>query len=205
MKQILSMVLVLIVLSACGQPPSQPVVQATPPALEVIRPLASVEPFNVDTSTQGQVLNLEQTIDGVSVTLHWAYRDVNRVVVGYTVQSAAGLRPQPDSMRLTSAAGDRFQRQAGNVMIGPSDTLSTPIPSGYGAFLHQFRMQTPRDIEGPVDLRFEVEVAELQGAEAEPQGSIIASSSAGTIVQLQPVSEVSRTGPFTFEFTLPTN
>jgi hypothetical protein len=205
MKHMLLVVLVLIILTGCAPSPAQTTVQPTPPARDVIHQLATDVPFNIDTSTQGHLLNLEQTINGVTVTLHWGYTDGERVVLGYTVQSAAGLRPEPGHMGLRSSAGDRFQPHAGNVVVGPSDILSEPVPAGYGAFLQQFRPQQSGKLATPLQLHFLLQVNERRDpVQGEPQASIIAESSAGTIVHLQPAPPpVSQSGPFTFEFTLP--
>lgn len=193
MQRKLSSIVVCMILAGCAQPPSQTLaptssetvveqqhamvvssstVEAAPPGdMALLQQRASEVPFNLDMRTQGHTLHGERTRNGVTVTLLWGYRDRERVVLAYTVRSAASLRPIPDAT-LTTDTGARFRPREGYAEAGP---LSS-VPPGYGVFLDQFRMTPPHDEPAPLPLRFDVTVIE----EAPPSGE------AGVVDRKQP-------------------
>ena len=161
--------------------------------------------------TQGQVLDLQQTINGITVTVHWIYADAQQVLVGYTVRSADGRRHAPRNIALVSADGQAFPAQGGFGLVGASDLLGVALPPGQSANLPQFGMIQPKDATASNKVRFTLKTEEwllpppklptvwdrfrdFFRQQQEPQD-------AQAVAQPIPIGRT--TGPFMFELPLP--
>jgi len=83
---------------------------------------------HIEQANLGQEINLSQTVDDITVTLHRVYADANRIVVGYTVNGSTDLpdnrsRLIPVRITLTDEQGTVFSVISG---VG----RSTPVGPG---------------------------------------------------------------------------
>lgn len=142
-------------------------------------------------------LNLTQTMGDVTVTLAYAYADVNRISFAYRMSGEApiGTSYEFSGERLTDSAGHEFQSMFGGGGGGGGGGGEAPI-------VHEFTMEQfgsydvsmLDDLPDDLDLRLEVDVDQVVGATLGEGGTP------------QPVeSGPARTpiGPFVFEFTIP--
>ncbi|MBX3059214.1 MAG: DUF4179 domain-containing protein, partial [Anaerolineae bacterium] len=70
---------------------------------------------DVHSSGLGYALNQRQVVNGVAITLDWAYADENRIAVAYTVDPVRGTQYEPFAFTLTDEAGHPFPSTVGLV------------------------------------------------------------------------------------------
>ncbi len=174
---------------------------------------------NFDPATEGQPLDLTQTLGPLTVNLQWAYADADRVMLGYTVQSSDGRRFDPYGV-LVDPTGAISEAQGGYGVTGQSDILQVNLPPGEGSYVETFPACTgeaaipnekgslrcypiPADsINGTLALHFTVQAYEQiipTAAPVTPEASAPISTSA----EAQPATVGEQVGPFTFDFTTP--
>ncbi len=206
--------LVLIFVTGCAsQAAPQLDIQAIPDGIAVIQGLVAVGPAQLDVHTQGQILDLQQTIGGITVSVHWVYADTEKVLVGYTVRSADGHRHEPTNVSLISTHGQPFPLQGGFGLVGTSEILGMTLPPGHSANVSQFAMIEQIDVTTPTPVRFTLETEEWLLPPPKPptlwdqlrdtfrRGQPEPQEDAQVIAQPIPVGR--KTGPFIFEFALP--
>jgi hypothetical protein len=155
-----------------------------------------------------QALDLSQTVDEVTVTLEQAYADANRIVVGLTIKGPIGQRYEARHLTLTDAAGTIFPSTVGYGVSGQSDILQVSLPPGEGAYVLAFDAAIVEGSPEALDLRLVMEVEELVLPSDAPEPSPTSAGSPAEppepmVVALQPMSEGTIVGPFTFDFSVP--
>jgi hypothetical protein len=130
----------------------------------------------------GQDLALSQTVDGVTVTLEWAYADANRIAIGLTVHGSYILGYDLAHIALRDRHGRPFPLSMGMGAKGQSDVLQLELSSGEGAHVLSFDASALRGAPSTLDLGLVVEVARSP----------------------MPLSQ-HVIGPFIFDFSLPLN
>lgn len=143
-----------------------------------------------------QPLDMSQTIENVTITVHWAYADPDYVLLGYTIQSSDGKRFDPDGEHLKDAAGIAFPWQGGYGVSGQSDILQVALPPGEGTFVSIFDNVSALNA---LDVTFTVYTQELVFSSI----PISSTSEAGDDqVHLEPMPAGITIGPFVFEFNI---
>ncbi len=162
--------------------------------------------FEPEVSSQGQPLNLSQTIDSVTVSVEWAYADAGHVRIGYTMRSSDGRRFDPADCRLVDGAGTPMPFTMGYGVTGRSDILDVALPAGEGSYVAVFANEAPGSAPGEtLKLRLEMQAEELilptpsQGQAGSPAAG---PAGAGSVL-LEPLPVGAHLGPFTFEFSIP--
>lgn len=149
-------------------------------------------------------LNIEQTIDGVTVRLDYAYADANRISLAYTSDGDVplGTTYQFTSDRLTDDAGRQFQTMfgggGGGGGGGGSADSNTPVFTSFS--MSQQSSFDASVIEGSPDelhLRFEVSLMKFVA----PTGD--GSTTSEATEQSAPPSPQETIGPFVYEFSIP--
>lgn len=142
-------------------------------------------------------LNVEETIDDVTVTLAYAYADVNRISFAYRMSGEApiGTSYEFTGERLTDSAGHEFQSMFGGGGGGGGGGGEAPI-------IHEFTMEQfgsydvsmLNDLPDNLDLRLEIDVEQVVGATL---------GEGGTPQPVEGAPARTPIGPFVFEFTIP--
>jgi hypothetical protein len=160
---------------------------------------------HADPARLGQPLDLSETINSVTITMQWAYADVDRVLVGYTIHNSDGRRFDPYHETLTDASGITFQWQGGYGVTGQSEILQVTLPPGEGTFIGIFdNIPDLSTAFGVLNVRFTVYAQELNLPSTEAILPTIETTEAGVVVaQVQPMPAGAIIGPFSFEFTIP--
>ena len=214
MKHLVLLVLISSLLSGCtSQAPPQRDAAVVPEGIDIIQRLTELSPNPLNVHATGQILDLEQTINDITVTVHWVYADAEQVLIGYMVRSADGRQHEPRHVTLITSNGQSFPLEGGIGLVGHSDVLGLTLPPGQSANLPQFDMIQQIDTKTPTPVRFTLETEEwllpppkpptlwdqlrdfFQREQQEPQ------EDAQVIAQPIPVGR--KTGPFIFEFVLP--
>lgn len=86
----------------------------------------------VDSIGLGHSLDLDQTVEGVTVALNWAYADENRIAVAYTIEASGGQQYEPTQFTLVDDTGRTFPSTVG--MGADLDGL----PPGVGEYVFSF-------------------------------------------------------------------
>jgi hypothetical protein len=147
-------------------------------------------------------------VDGVTVTLEWAYADANRVVVGFTVVGPDGQRYDSRCVTLTDAAGIIFPGSMGMGVTGQSDILQVSLPPGEGAYVYSFDASAVESAPKKLDMRLMVEAEEFVLFPAGPDplptpDDPPVETPNSMVVEVQPVyQEGAIVGPFTFDFSV---
>lgn len=129
----------LMLMTGCTQPTSS---GTSPPSTALstdsVQRLATAS-VGLDPHTQGHMLqDVTQTINGITVTVHWTYADTERVLVGYTIQGPGDVIYEPRQVLLTTTDGQVFPEQGGSGVVGSDELLGITAPRNFGAFLPQF-------------------------------------------------------------------
>ncbi len=179
--------------------------RATAPAIGRLLRLYEHETMNHDDpASLGQLLNLSQTIDNVTVSVEWAYAGEQRVLVGYTVRSSDGRRFDPRDWTLADEAGVLLESTMVYGVTGESEDLDVALPPGEGSYVGVWNtLRNPQSPAPPetLKLRLELEVEEL--ILPAPAGDPAAGPAGPGSVLLEPLPVGQRLGPFTFEFSIP--
>jgi hypothetical protein len=139
-------------------------------------------------------LELSQTTKGITVTLNWAYADVNRIVIAYTVKHS-GDRCQ-SSLSLTDNHGSDFP----------------PILGGYGYHgdglsgqVLSFDAGSMYSAPERLDLRLKVQVSpfDLPNENPTPTAAIPDSETGAAFAEAQPMRVNPPEATFEFDFTVP--
>jgi hypothetical protein len=143
-----------------------------------------------------QPFDISQTIENVTVTVHWAYADADYVLVGYTIQTSDGKRYDPNGEHLKDAAGVAFPWQGCYGVSGQSDILQVTLPPGEGTFVSIFDNVSSLNT---LDVNFTVYTQELVFSSL----PISSTSEAGVVqAHLEPMPAGKTIGPFIFEFNI---
>jgi hypothetical protein len=183
------------------------VAYATSPAL---RALLTLDPGLQDVEVDARLLDLSQTVNGVTVNLDWAYADANRIAVAYSIdapgRAAEEQRYHATDLVLRHESGAVLPPMFGMGLQGQSDLLGIELPPGQSAMVMSFDTTSlPRNSEIlalQMDLTVETfdPMAELEQLPAE----VVAEDATSESVLLDPLAgERTRIGPFSFHFTVP--
>lgn len=157
----------------------------------------------VEQANLGQEVDLSQTIDGITVTLQRVYADANRIVVGYSVKGPEYLPDNhtlgPARVTLTDAAGIVFPESVGYGVTGQSDILQVSLRPREGVYVSTFDASSVEGEPAALDLHLVMDVeTNVVPTPVPPTPGVYADRG-----PLEPVTPVARTGPFTFDFSLP--
>lgn len=139
-------------------------------------------------------MDLSQTEKGITVTLEWAYADVNRIVIGYTVKHPGDRCNGVFS--LTDRDGSDFPPIIGGYGHG-WEGLSSQVVS--------FNASSVQGIPERLDLRLNLQIStfNLPGETPAPPASTVNAETGVTFAEVEPM----RIGPpeatFEFDFSVP--
>lgn len=142
-------------------------------------------------------LNMEQTIEGVTITLEYAYADSNRISIGYRMSGTApmGTGYQDVGHTLTDSAGNEYQTMFGGGGGGGSGDIPDPQNIPFSGFTTaSFDVPPMDDVPDDLALRLEINVNRVISARLDD-------ASTPQPVEGAPITEPLE--PFVFEFTVP--
>jgi hypothetical protein len=151
--------------------------------------------------------NVAQTINGITVTVHWTYADTERVLVGYTIQGSRDVIYEPRQVLLSTTDGQVFSEQGGSGVVGSDELLGIIAPRNFGTFLPQFD-QLDHQSGLPRSVHLTLQVEERVDAVSPPPSSLLDRLRSffqpprDTRAIAQPAIPGPQTGPFSFEFEL---
>lgn len=145
-----------------------------------------------------QPLNLNQTIDNVTITVEWAYADPDVVLVGYTLRSSDGRRFDSYHEALQEIAGVILPWQGTYGLTGRSDTLQITLPASEGKYVAIFDNTLASRV---LDVQFKVRAREFVSSSPLDDRSAVNTSETEVVLAPVPVGRV--IGPFTFDFEIP--
>lgn len=132
---------------------------------------------NVESKGLGYSLNLNQTIDKVTVILNWVYVDENRITVAYLVHTPDAEEYEPQQFTLTDDVGHNFLSIVG---MGTSNTAEkTEVITSLGEDGYIFSFDAASVPNKPSTLNLQLEMS-------------LTSRSTSQVI-----------GPFTFNFDAP--
>lgn len=110
---------------------------------------------DVHSSGLGYALNQRQVVNGVAITLDWAYADENRIAVAYTVDPVRGIQYEPFAFTLTDEAGHQFPSTVGLVSADGSQ-LSGGVSPGESGYVFSFDTSSITHRPEMLDLHLEM-------------------------------------------------
>lgn len=212
LRHLCMLTLCVVLLGGCVPVPSAPAV--APPAqdqAQLLHQLAQLSVPDMALQVPEHHLDLHQTIDGITVTVHWAAVNEHSVLIGYTMRSEDGQRRVPQRVTLSVADGKPLETTKEIGVIEESPIIDIRLPPGEGIFIREFRRPPGTVDNRPLDLRLIVMMEELSAAQQtlgfpDPR-ELLPQHPAG---QPQPQRGASQprasgviTGPFTFDITIP--
>lgn len=147
------------------------------------------------------VLNLEQTIEGVTVILDYAYADANRLSLSYSMAGEApnGIDYRFSTERIVDSQGREFAAPMfGGGGGGGGGSSDSDVHSYSQSQNASYDLGPMDELPDELQMRVEIGVDRLVYANETPE----APTDEGLSVPM-PVSAIEPIGPFVFEFTLP--
>lgn len=145
----------------------------------IIQNLLTMDPGlnSVESDGLGYSLNLNQTINEVTVVLNWVYADESRVTVGYSIHTDDGEDYEPQQFILTDAEGHSFSSIVGIGTTSTSEETGVTASSGESGYIFSFDAASVPNKPPTLNLQLEI------------------------LLKSRATSEVA--GPFTFNFDTP--
>jgi hypothetical protein len=169
----------------------------------LIGPVMRLEPGTayVENAGLGRKLDLRQTINGVTVIVERAYADVNRIVIGYTLEVPPALTGGQSSIGaeliLTDSNGKRYYPRHGMGNREPGSSRGSDVMSFDAAGL-------PADI---AEMSFNLTIPEVTTTRSSgPIPTAAPPPETGAAIEVQPAGDSNVThiaGPWSFDFTIP--
>jgi len=154
-----------------------------------------------DAERLGRSLDLSQTLGDVTVTVQWAYADGQRVLVGYRIKTADGLRFDPGEATLTdTSSGAVLHATGGYGVTGHSDILDVTLPPGESSNIATFDSPAGRQA-ATLKLHLSLTTAEYAPPSQATPAAIV--NGDNTTAEGQPAVRLATAGPFEFDFEVP--
>lgn len=159
-------------------------------------------------SESGQVLDLRQTIEDVTVTLNWSYADQNRIAIAFSVVSGAGNEKlyHPTQYTLTNDSGIYLPLIHG-YGTGGNDIPDLKLPSGQVETILSFDAASISDPLDLLDLHLELTLEEIPSLRSDRNSDDLVvyqnEDNTTTTVVNGLSSQSDMIGPFIFDFEVP--